>query len=390
MKITRPAWLEVNLDTFQDNIKAIRKVINKDTKVLSIVKSDGYEFGAVKAVETLREVGVDYFGVATLSEGISIRNHFDDVGLLILGYTPEFLMEDAIKNRVTMACYSLESAKQMNDHAQKLGMKAIVHVVLDTGMNRIGFQTYEDKIEETAKTIVEISKLDHINLEGMFTHFAVADEDEAYTKSQFERYMKTYKAIEEAGYKIPRPHVSNSHATMKYRDFDLYYDRPGILQYGSVEGDPAGKDFDVHFIGAIKALIGHVKTIPAGEGVSYGLTYTTDKESKIATLPLGYADGIPRLLSNKIDVLVNGKRCKQVGRICMDQFMIDVTDVDCKVGDEVVIIGKQGDEEITIEEIAEHAGEIPTSFVTHFNKRLPRVYIKGGEIVEVDDLVLRQ
>lgn len=385
MKLTRPAWIEVNLDNLAHNIRTIRREIADHTKILSIVKSDGYKFGAVKLVETLIEEGVDYYGVATLSEGISLRNHYPDIGILILGYTPEYLMESAVENDITVAIYSLESGKQLNEAAKRVGKTCKVHLVVDSGMNRIGFKPTEESLDD----MVTIMDMENLDVEGMFTHFAVADTDDEYTRYQFKNYMFLADGLKARDHDIKYKHVSNSHATIKYRDFDLAFVRPGILQYGSVENDPDGGPFDVKFIGEVKAHIGHIKTVGAGEGVSYGLTYKTDKETKIATLPLGYADGIPRLLSNKIDVLVGGVRCPQIGRICMDQFMIDVTDVDCKVGDEAVIIGKQGEGEITIEEISEKAGEIPTSFVTHFNKRLPKVYIKNGKVEEIDDLVLK-
>ncbi|MDO5713218.1 MAG: alanine racemase [Tissierellia bacterium] len=384
MELTRPAWIEVNLDYLAHNIQTIQREIGNDTKILSIVKSDGYKFGAVKLVETLIECGIEFFGVATLSEGLSLRNHYKNIHILILGYTPDYLMEASVKNDITISLYSLDSARKLNQVAKEQDKKCKVHIVVDSGMNRIGFKPNEKSLDEIQK----IMDLEYLDVEGIFTHFAVADTDEAYTKYQFNNYMYIVKGLEDRGITIKYKHVSNSHATIKYRDFDLSFVRPGILQYGSTEDDPAGEPFDVKFIGQVKAQIGHLKTIPSGEGISYGLTYKTEEESKIATLPLGYADGIPRMLSNKIDVLVGGKRCPQVGRICMDQFMVDVTGVDCKVGDEVVIVGKQLEEEITIEEISALADEIPTSFVTHFNKRLPKVYIKDGEVVEIEDLVL--
>lgn len=383
MEIIRPAWLEVNLDNLEHNIKTIKREIADDTEILSIVKSDGYKFGAVQIVKKLTSIGVKYFGVATLNEALSLRNHYNEIEILILGYTPEHLFEKSIEANLIMGMSSLEQLKLLNEKAKSLNKKARVHIKVDSGMNRIGFKPTDVSADE----ILEATKLDNLSVEGIFTHFAVADTDEEYTMYQFDNFMKINKLLKDRGVDLKYKHVSNSHATIKYRKFDLSFVRPGVLQYGSTEGDSAGDNFDVKFIGSVKAQIAHVKVVPKGTKISYGLTYETDEESKIATLPLGYADGIPRLLSNKIDVLVNGKRCPQVGRICMDQFMIDVTGVDCKVGDEVVIIGKQGDEEITIEEISEKAGEISTSFVTHFNKRLPKVYIENNQIVEVFDLV---
>ena len=382
MKNTRPAWIEVNLDNIKHNIEVIRREVAEHSKILSIVKADGYAFGANHIVKALKSINVENFAVATGNEAIGIRKEFSDINILVLGYTPSYLMEEMIANNIQMSTYSIETAKELNSLAEKLNKKAKIHIVIDSGMNRIGFKPTEESVE----IIEEISKLGYVEIIGMFTHFAVADTNDEYTKKQYSNFRFVADKLAEKNIH-PLLHVSNSHAILRYREFDLDFVRPGILQYGSTEEDPYGKNFNVKFIASIKAEIGHVKTIPAGEGISYGLTYITDKETEVATLPLGYADGIPRLLSNKIDVLVNGKRCPQIGRICMDQFMIDVTGVGAKVGDEVVIIGKQGNEEITIEEISKLAGEIPTSFVTHFNKRFPRVYIENGNVIDVLDQI---
>ena len=390
MNITRPAWLEIDLDQLEENYKIIKKNLSPGTKILSIVKSDGYKLGAREIVESLIGLGVDYFGVATSSEAIHLREKYSDIGLLILGYTPEFLMEEAIEYNLTLAVYSYDMAIKLNDYGKKLGKKAKIHIVLDTGMNRIGFATHPGKIQETCQEIENINKLEKIEIEGMFSHFAVADMDPAYTKSQYDRYQEVYEGLKERGVFIPMRHISNSHAIMRYREYDMDYVRPGILQYGSREEDPYGGDFPVELIASLKALVAFVKDVPAGEGISYGLTYKTQKPSQIATLPLGYADGLPRDLSNNFEVLVKGRRCRQVGRICMDQCMIDVTGLDVRAGDEVVLLGKQGNEEITIEELAKKTGEIPTSYLTHFTRRLPRQYKRKNKILKVEDLIRKQ
>ncbi|MDO5300879.1 MAG: alanine racemase [Tissierellia bacterium] len=383
MELNRPAWLEVHLDHLEHNIEVIRKNVADHTEILSIVKADGYGFGAREITAAQREMGLKHFAVATGNEALALRRDFSDIEILILGYVPDESLEKIIEAEIDFALYDLEKAKRVDAVAAKLGKKARVHLVLDTGMSRIGFQV----VPETVDAIEEISKMEHIQIDGMFTHFAVADSDDEFTQGQYQGYRKIADALKERDIHV-KEHVSNSHAIIRHRTFDLDYVRPGIVQYGSVEGDDEQGNFPVKFVGSLKAKIGHLKELPAGRGVSYGLTYTTTKCTKIATIPIGYADGLERGLSGKIDMLVGGQRCPQIGRICMDQCMIDVTGVDCAVGDEVVIIGKQGDSEITIEEVAEKNGEIPTSYVTHFNKRLPRVYTRGGEVVKIVDQLL--
>lgn len=385
MHLTRPAWVEVNLDNLRDNMRTIKSQVSDGVTIISVVKSDAYGYGAYKVVETLKEEGINYFAVATLSEAISLRRKFKDIELLILGYSPDYLMEDAIKNNVTMTIYNMESAERINSFAEKMHLKAKVTIAVESGMNRIGFKP----TEENANIIKKIYNMPNINITGIFTHFAAADTDREYTEYQFSNYMKMIEMLKNRNVEIPLRHVNNSQGVINYREYDLTAVRPGLVGLGHTEGvESKYPGFKVDYIGQVKAQIANLKVLPAGEKISYGLTYETDKETRIATIPLGYADGIIRQLSNKIDVLISGKRCKQVGRICMDQFMVDVTGVECKIGDEVVIIGKQGEEEIPILEVALKAGEIATSYSCHFSKRLPRVYIKNGKVDSVYDGIL--
>ena len=381
--ITRPAWLEVDLDQVKHNIEEIKSHLKENTDIISIVKADAYSFGAVEIAKTMVESGVNHFAVASGNEGISLRKSLSSVEILVLGFTPQEAAGSMIENKIDMALYRLDVAKELNDLAARMGIKAGVHIAVDTGMNRIGFRPCGESVD----AVEAISKMDHIEIKGMFTHFAKADTDPEFTKKQFQRYNWFVMELAKRNIRLKR-HVSNSHAIMNFREFDLEYVRPGIIQYGTAEGDPAGKDYDIRFIAQLKADIAHVKTIGPGEGISYGQIYTTDRETKVATLPIGYADGMERSMSEKFDVLVGGKRCPQIGRICMDQMMVDVTGVDCEVGDEVVILGRQGDEEITVEELAKANNEIPTSFCTHFKKRLPKVYLKGGKRYKTVDEIL--
>ena len=387
MILTRPAWVEVNLDTLAKNINTIKEQVTEGTTIISVVKSNAYGYGAVKVVETLIEEGINNFAVATLSEAISLRNHFKDIEILVLGYTPVYLIEESIKNNITMTIYSLDMAKEINEIAKKLKRVAKINVAIDSGMNRIGFKVNK----KSAVEICKITKLKNTKIEGMFTHFAVADENADYTEFQFNNYMDMVIMLKELNVDIPLKHVNNSQGIINYREYDLDAVRPGLVQYGSTEGvESKYEGFEVEYIGELKAQIANLKFIEKGEKVSYGLTFEAERKTKVATLPLGYSDGVLRQLSGKIDVLVSGKRCKQIGRICMDQMMIDVSDVDCKIGDEVVLIGKQEGEEIPILEIAKKADEIATSFSCHFSERLPRVYIKNGEVESIYDGVLNR
>lgn len=386
MKLTRPAWVEIDLCKLRKNIEIIKGEVTPGTKIISVVKANSYGYGADKISKIMYEEGIRDFAVATFSEGVKLRKQFDDIGILILGYTPDYLIEDSIKNRINMTVYNFEIAEKIDEIADKLGKKAEITIAVDSGMNRIGFKP----TEKNANIIECISKMKNINIIGMFTHFAVADEDRAYTKYQFNNYMKMVKMLDDRNVEIPLKHVNNSQGIINYREYDLMAVRPGVVQYGSTEDvESKYEGFkELEYIGEVKTEIAHIKTIPAGEKISYGCTFETKRESCIATLPIGYADGILRALSGKIDVLISGKRCPQIGRICMDQMMVDITGIECKIGDEVVIIGHQGDEEITIREVALKVGEIATSYSCHFSPRLPRVYMENGKVESVYDGVL--
>ncbi|SHH25404.1 alanine racemase [Anaerosphaera aminiphila DSM 21120] len=385
MKLTRSAWMEVNLDKLENNMSQIKNIVDDNIKIISVVKSNAYSFGVTKIVETLRKTGVNYFAVATNSEALKIRKNFNDVDILVLGHTPDFLMEDAIDNNIVMAVYDLESALKLNEMANSKNKVARIHLAIDSGMNRIGFKLKEKSYSDVEK----ISKLENVKIEGAFSHFAAADTDIEYTKNQFANYKTFVEEVEKRGVDVGLKHINNSQGIINYKESSLDAVRPGIVQYGSTEGvESKYEGFSVDYIGEIKARITNLKVIEKGEKVSYGLTYEADKTTEVATIPLGYSDGLLRQLSNKIDVLVNGNRCPQIGRICMDQMMIDVTGMNCKIGDEVVVLGKQGNEEITILEIAEKAGEIATSYSCHFSMRLPRVYIRDGKVESIYDINL--
>lgn len=378
--LTRPAYLEVNLDDLVHNIRVIKRNININSSIIAVVKANAYGFGVKKIVETLIEEGIDYFAVATLQEAMEIRKYHRYVKIMVLGYSHMDIVEKAIKNNIELSVYRKTDAIEIDKVALKLGMKAKSNIVLDTGMNRIGFKEDEDFVEN----ITSLKELKNVEFVGCFSHFAVSDIDPSYTRFQFDNFIRMNNVIRGLGLEIPIRHISNSSAILNYREYNLEAVRPGIIMYGSTEGiKKCG--FDVRYIGSLRAKIANIKTINEGEKVSYGLIYTAKRKTKLATLPIGYADGILRTLSEKIDVIIEGKRCPVVGRICMDQMMVDVTDVNLSEDSIATVIGKDGNEEITIEEVAQKAGEIATSYSTHFSPRLPRVYIKNGKIDEIYD-----
>lgn len=280
MKITRPAWLEIDLDQVKKNMLEIQRHLKEGTEVISIVKADAYSFGAIEVAKTMKECGVTHFAVASGNEGIALRRALPKVDILVLGYTPEEVSDMMIENSIDMALYRLDVAEKLNALAGRLGKRAGVHIAIDSGMNRIGFKPTDESVD----AIEKIVRMDNIEVKGMFTHFALADEDRDFTLKQYERYDWVYQELRKRGITLNR-HVSNSHALMNFREFDLEYVRPGIIQYGTTEGDPGGRDFDVRFVAQLKAEIGHVKAVGAGEGVSYGQIYVTEGETKSPPFP---------------------------------------------------------------------------------------------------------
>ncbi|ERT63470.1 alanine racemase [Peptoniphilus sp. BV3AC2] len=379
-ELTRSCFLEVDLDKLIDNIRTIKRNISLNSSIIAVVKANAYGFGIKKIVDTLILEGIDYFAVATLQEALEIRKYHSDIKIMILGYTDRSLFKKAIENRVELSIYTKDDVLNLEKIASEINSTAQINIPLETGMNRIGF-VEDDKFIENMETIKNGK---NIEVSGTFSHFAAADTDPCYTRKQFDKFIRMTRIIENIGIEIPYKHISNSMAIMNFKEFNLDAVRPGIIMYGSSEGLKK-EGFDLKYIGSLKAKISNIKTIKKDEKVSYGLTYTCDRDTKVATLPIGYADGVVRILSNKIDVIVNGKRCPVIGRICMDQMMVDVTNVDCDMNTICTIIGKDGDEEITIEEVAGLAGEIATSYSTHFSSRIPRVYIKNGQVDEIYD-----
>lgn len=378
----RSVWAEINLDNLANNMREIRRLTDRNAMVTAVIKADGYGHGAKYIVETLLENGADRFAVAVLDEALDLRSFGVKEPILIMGYTQPEKAKEIVENDIEQAVYTYEVAKAISDESVRQNKKAKIHIKIDTGMGRIGLKP-EEKVIDFAK---EISRLPNIIIEGIFTHFAIADDaDKDYTYKQFERFNWTINKLKEVGIKINIKHCANSATIIDLPDMHLDMVRAGIILYGLAPSLDVMLDrIDLKQVMSLKARISHVKEIEANESVSYGRKYIAAKKSKIASLPLGYADGYTRMLSGKAEALIKGLRVPIAGRICMDQCMIDVTGIDnVNVGDEVVLFGQQMGASISIDELAEKLGTINYEIVCMISKRVPRVYTKNGKVVNI-------
>lgn len=378
----RPAYAEINLDHLAHNIREVRRLAGKETQVMAVIKADGYGHGATKIAQTLLDNGADRLAVAVLDEAIELRNAGFQVPIFVLGYTQPERADEVVKYDLEQSVYSVEAAAALSKAAAEQGKTVLVHIKLDTGMGRIGLQANQEAI-----TIIKgISTLSNLKIKGIFTHFAAADEvDKGYTQMQFEKFKWVCKELENQGVDIEIKHCGNSATIIDLPDMHLNLVRAGIMLYGLAPSpDVMLNKLELKEVMSLKVRITHIKEIEAGQSVSYGRRFIADKTSKIASLPIGYADGYTRLLSGKAEALVKGQRVPVVGRICMDQCMIDVTGIDgVEVGDEVVLFGQQGGAFISIDEVAQKLGTINYEVVCMISRRVPRVYTKAGKVVEV-------
>ena len=373
----------IDLDAVYDNVVNMKKLLKPGTKLMAIIKADGYGHGAVPVAEVLEDVA-DAYGVAILEEGIELRRAGIAKPILILGYTPEPLYEPMIENDIAATIFTREMGREVSDTAVKMGKTARVHIKLDTGMSRIGFQTDEDSLAD----IKWIAGLPGIAVEGCFTHFARMDEaDKTWANRQLKQYLDFVGRLEDEGVVIPVRHVSNSAGIIDMPEANLDMVGDGISVYGLYPSEEVQKERVIlRPAMELKAYVSFVKTLPAGAQISYGGTYTTTRETRVATIPVGYADGYPRSLSGRGHVLIHGRSAPILGRVCMDQFMVDVTDVPNVVqGDEVTLVGRDGDSFISTEEVADMSYSFNYEFVCDVGKRVPRVYYRNGRKVGTKD-----
>lgn len=385
MKTYSRVYAKIDLDAIRHNMEAMKALLKEDTKMFAVIKTDGYGHGAVPIAEEIE--GLDYlfgFCTATVEEALILRRHGIKKPILILGYTFPEEYEAIILNDLRPAVFTYEMAKELSDTAVRLKKDVQVHIKIDTGMSRIGLQV----TEENAKTIAQIATMPHMIMEGIFTHFARADEtDKTSVHHQMEQFCRMIDMAKEEGVTFPYHHCSNSAGIVDLTEANMDIVRAGITLYGLWPSDEVQKErIDLHPVLELKSRISYIKKLEAGREISYGGTYTTKEERLIATIPVGYGDGYARGLSNKGEVLIHGKRAKICGRVCMDQFMVDVTDIpEANIGDEVTLVGKDGADAITLEELGEISGRFNYEFACCLGKRVPRVFYRNGKAAFTKD-----
>ncbi|UKS24964.1 alanine racemase [Paenibacillus sp. HWE-109] len=382
----RPTWVEISLDALRSNIEGFQKVLPTGMKQMAVVKADAYGHGAVEVSKEVIAAGVDYLGVAFFDEALELRNAGITAPILVLGYTPPEGVEKARELDVTIAVYSHDVLKELQ--AQQNQKKLKIHIKLDTGMGRLGLHTEADAIP----FIEEALTLTNVEVEGLFTHYANADEvDKTYTWEQYRRFERIVSYFTDKGVAFPYIHAGNSAAAIDLPGLTYSMVRLGISMYGLYPSEDVDQTkIALKPVLSLKTGIVHLKTLPPGSGVSYGTIYHTQGEERIGTLPIGYADGYSRMLSGKAEVLVRGKRVPIVGRICMDQCMIHVSDVpDVQALDEVVLIGEQDGERISVEDVARQLGTINYEVICMISHRVARVYVRGGERVDAINPLMR-
>ena len=366
----------ISLDAVRYNFEQMKNNIKEGTKIIAVIKADAYGHGAVPIASMIQEY--DYiwgFATATAQEALQLRRAGIVKPILILGLVFEEYYEELIRNDVRMAVCDFDTAKRFHEAALAVGKKGLIHLAADTGMTRIGFKDNEESLEE----IRRIYQLENIEIEGLFTHFARADEyDRTPAMVQLERYVHFSKLLEENGIHIPLHHCSNSAGIIRVPEANMNIVRAGITIYGIYPSEEVEKDIvKLEPVMSLKSHVTFVKEVEPGTQVSYGGTYTTDHVTKLATIPVGYADGYPRTLSNKGWVLIHGKKAPIRGRVCMDQFMIDVTDIpEIKKGDEVTLLGSDGEENISADTLGDLSGRFSYELLCGISKRVPRIYIK--------------
>jgi alanine racemase len=388
----RPTYVEVSLDALHHNIMAFRQALPGEMAIMAVVKADAYGHGAVEVAKQAISSGADYLAVAFLDEALELRQAGIDAPILALGYTPPEGLELARRHRITITAYSqdvLEAMERLSlGPASQSQPDLQVHVKLDTGMGRIGLH----REEEAIRFIERILALPGVRLEGLFTHYANADErDKSYTLEQHRKFTRVVRHFAERGIAFRYVHAGNSAAAIDTPELACNMVRLGIGMYGLYPSDEVNRrKIELQPVLSLKTGIVHLKTLPPNSGVSYGTIYHTQADEVIATLPIGYADGFSRLLTHKAEALVRGRRVPIVGRICMDQCMANVSAVpDARQGDEVVLIGRQGGETITAEDVARQLGTINYEVICMISHRVPRVYVREGKPVQKINPLLR-
>lgn len=378
--LPKRVYTKINLDNIQKNMQTVQEKFGDDMLIMGIVKANAYGHGAVEVAKTLVEAGAGMLGVAAIDEAIELRENGIDAPILILGQIFRQDYATAIENDITCTVVDIVTAQGISQKAKELGQVAKVHIKIDTGMGRIGFQPDENGESE----IKSIFALENLSVDGAFTHFACADfEDKTSANAQKGKFLNFTDKLISEGYKFPIRHMYNSASAMELTGYAGEMVRCGIMLYGLYPSDEMSRDYKLYPALEFKSSVSFVKSVKKGFAVSYGSTYVAEKDMKIATVPAGYGDGYPRYLSNKGEVLIRGTRCKILGRVCMDQFMVDVSHLDnVQIADEVTLVGTDGAETITVEDVSNGEYRFNYEFCCLITPRVPRVYIKDGKVIE--------
>ncbi|MGN0152088.1 MAG: alanine racemase [Wujia sp.] len=368
-------FARINVDNIRYNIEKMKSLVKPDMKILVVIKADAYGHGAVALADRIDDLA-DYYGVATIDEAVELREAGIDKPILIIGYTDCEDYDRVIAYNITQAVYDVRECEKLSELAVSMHKKAKVHIKVDTGMSRIGFPVSEEGINAAAK----LADMPGLDIEGIFTHYAKADErDKTYAYGQKKKFLYFIDELEKKGMSFAIRHIDNSAGTMEMDDDEFDMVRLGIVTYGLYPSDEVDKSVIIKPAMSLIAHVAHVKVLPEGVGVGYGWTYVTTKRTRVATVTVGYADGYPRAQSNLGRVIIHGRYASIIGRVCMDQIMVDVTDIpDVAVRDEVVLIGRDGDCAISVEEVAAPAASFNYELVCNIGRRVPRVYNESG------------
>ena len=377
-------WAEIDLDAVAHNARELKRQAGERAELIAVVKANAYGHGAVAVARAALEAAASRLAVVRTLEGVQLRRAGIEAPILLMGYTLPAEAETIVRWRLTPTVNTWEQAQALSAAAMARGLRLPVHIKADTGMGRFGL--LPEEVVDFAQALVQLPGL---QLEGFYTHFSVADvADKSYTRHQFSIYRQLLARLEEASISIPLRHVCNSAATLDLPEMTLDGVRCGIALYGLRPSEEVEPAIPLRPVMSLKSRVARVRTLPAGSSISYGRTYTTTRPTRVALVPVGYGDGYHRLLSNRGAVLIRGQRVPIVGRVCMDQFVVDVSEVpETQQDDEVVLIGRQGEAEITAEEVARWAETINYEVTTSILPRVTRVYLRGGEVVGMDPLL---
>lgn len=384
---SKRTWAEIDLNAIKYNFNSIKNKLSKKTKILCVLKADAYGHGAEFLVKEYEKLGADWYGVSNIDEAIQLRKSGAKKPILIFGYTDPDMAEFLCKYDISQAVFSHEYAYELWKRCKKSNLKLKIHLKIDTGMSRIGFFSQTPQyIEKSISEIEDIkNSMPELEFEGIFTHFSVSDDvtnNRDYTLKQFENFKDVIKGLESKGIKIPLRHCCNSGGIISFPEMHLDMVRAGVILYGLYPSDEVRDKIDLKPVMQLKTVVSQVKTIPEGISVSYGRTFKSAKEMKIASVSIGYADGYSLRFSNNAELIVCGKRAPVIGRVCMDQLMMDVSNIpEVKEGSEVTVFGTDGEEFISVDDLAKRMGTINYEVVCLVGKRVPRIYYKNGEIV---------